>query len=361
MVGRRFAVAVSAAAALVFSAPFAQQAFSAAADTWPARFGLVSMAATAVPAGLVLAAALLRIRDRRPLRYAALALGLLAGTAWIRVAGLGAGERFHFVEYGLVAFLFYRAWRPLQDGSVLVLPLLAGLVTASLDEWFQWFVPIRAGEARDVLLDAVALCCGLLVAIALDPPERLTLSLRRGSSRGVVAWSAAAAATFAFFFQAVHLGHDIADGGGSVFRSRYSETALVEAGRERAAAWRANPPTVQRRLSREDQYLSEGLWHVRRRNEAWGAGDLFAAWRENLILEKFFAPVLDAPSFDSASGYRWPAAQRADAELRAADDGRPYQSDAQPLRIYAWPGAALLAQAERPALRSRPAGSRTSS
>jgi hypothetical protein len=87
-----------------------------------------------------------------------------------------------------------------------------------------------------------------------------------------------------------------------------------------------------RRFSREDQYLSEGLWHVQRRNEAWQRGDVAAAWRENLILEKFFAPVLDAQTYASATLHRWPAEQRAEAASRPAVDRHPSSRT-----DYRWP------------------------
>jgi hypothetical protein len=87
--------------------------------------------------------------------------------------------------------------------------------------------------------------------------------------------------------------------------------------------------------------MTEGLWHVQRRNLAWTAGDAAAAWNENLILERYFAPVLDTPSYVSRALHRWPAAQRADAEARAAASAGPgYQSDAHPSAIYDWPKAA---------------------
>jgi hypothetical protein len=85
-------------------------------------------------------------------------------------------------------------------------------------------------------------------------------------------------------------------------------------------------------LSREDQYLSEGLWHVQRRNEAWKSGDIPTAWRENLILEKFFAPVLNAQTYASATLHRWPVEQRAEAASRPDVDRRPsLRTD------YRWP------------------------
>jgi hypothetical protein len=85
-------------------------------------------------------------------------------------------------------------------------------------------------------------------------------------------------------------------------------------------------------VSREDQYLSEGLWHVQRRNEAWQNEDLAVAWRENLILEKFFAPVLDAQTYASATPQRWPSEQRAEAASRPGVDRRP-----RACSDYRWP------------------------
>ena len=304
---------------------------------WPREFRAIAIGATAVPAIAVLLFALLRIRERRASRYLALALGVAIGGGYIFITGLSYGESFHFVEYGLLAMLFYRAWRPIDDGSILLLPVLAGALVGTLDEWFQWFVPIRAGEARDVGLNTIAIACGLLVALAVDPPARLRLALRRESVTRVGAWASALVVVFTLFFQSVHLGYNIRDDEAGTFRSRYAAPDLAPVGRARAEQWRDRPPLVQRRLSREDQYLTEGLWHVQRRNLLWGAGDAFGAWHENRILEKFYAPVLDTSSYASAEGHRWPEVQRTDAESRAAEDLRPYVSDAQPFPVYAWP------------------------
>ena len=75
---------------------------------------------------------------------------------------------------------------------------------------------------------------------------------------------------------------------------------------------------------------------MRRRNEAERAGDISTAWRENRIVEIFFAPVLDTPNYVSRSGFRWSAIQRANAaQLRpdAAIDPRA----AEPYPLYPWP------------------------
>jgi hypothetical protein len=93
------------------------------------------------------------------------------------------------------------------------------------------------------------------------------------------------------------------------------------------------------RLSAEDQYLTEGHWHVERRNRSWSAGDFAGAWYENLILERYFAPVLDTPSYVDKAGHRWSPEHRADAERHAAAPARRYESRAHPSEIFVWPTA----------------------
>ena len=324
----RLALAVAAAAAIILSAPVVQQAFTALNRVFPS----IGLAATATPIAVAVLIAAARIRRQRRLRFAALALSLAIGVAYVVVDALTPTESFHFVEYGLLALLFYLAVRPEDDGSLLILPLLAGIATGVLDEWFQWFVPIRAGELRDIVLDAAASVCGVLFAISVRPPRRFTLELADGSRGRVWACTAATLALVAAFAFTVHVAHEVRDPDIGSFVSRYSAAQLAAFAPDRAERWRTSPPLTIRRFSREDQYLSEGLWHVQRRNEAWGKGDLATAWRENLILEKFFEPVLDARTYASETPQRWPAEQRAEAAARPGVDRRPSESAG-----YRWP------------------------
>jgi hypothetical protein len=181
---------------------------------------------------------------------------------------------------------------------------------------------------------------------------------------------------FACFVYVVHVGHEIDDEDVGTFTSRYARDDLEALARDREARWRSAPPTGFRRFSREDQYLDEGLWHVRRRNRAWTDGDVARAWGENLILEKYFKPVLDTPTYTSMVGHRWPAEQRVDAGRRRGPGGAPaFVSDAEPYPILTWPhavywaaifvplagvaaGTALLERRAR--TRERAAGSETS-
>ena len=336
MIRARFALAVLAAAAIILSAPFISIIRNTIRDTFPGHFVLIL---GTVIGGCILAAliaALLRIRDRRLFRYGMIAAALAIGTAYSLLtsspdANVAIVERFHFVEYGLLTLLFYRTWRPLDDWGVLILPVLAAMLTGTVEEWFQWFIPGRVGTVEDVFLNWVAILCGLLFAIGIDPPTLGANRVGRRSMRHISRTAALFVIVFGMFFDSVHIGHRIDLNGFGSFTSLYTAAELQAHARDRAQAWPVNPPIDKTRLAREDQYRTEGIQHVRERNRAWDAGDIDAAWRENLVLEEYYAPVLD-------TGHRWPPEQRRDAESRATAGPRaaPYVSAAYPYRVYTW-------------------------
>jgi hypothetical protein len=327
--------------ALILAAPFIGQLRGVIREAAGERFVVLMAIVVGGGAGLAVIYAVARIRSRRTARYAALAAAIAIGVVYAWAARTGnaevdAVERFHFIEYGVITILFYRAWRPSSDGSLIILPFLAGLLVSTLEEWLQWFIPARVGELHDVLLNFVAIGCGMLFSLGLDPPEQPTLALKPASRRRVAVLSAIAVMVLGCFIHSVHLGYEIRDAEAGVFRSRYTDEQLAALGADRAIAWKSNPPLTWSRLSREDQYLSEGLTHVEERNEMWQRNAL-AARHENLILEKYYAPVLDTPSYVSATGHRWPAEQRAAAESRIGPGFMIYVSEANVYPIFTWP------------------------
>jgi hypothetical protein len=124
------------------------------------------------------------------------------------------------------------------------------------------------------------------------------------------------------------VGHDIRDPEAGTFRSRFDRPQLERLSADRVLAWRQGPPSEIRLMSREDQYLAEGRWHIQRRNEAIAAKDVIAATGENRILEKFFAPVLDL----GVPGSR--LSPESDAVGAGATAG--FVSDAAPYAIHTW-------------------------
>jgi VanZ family protein len=337
----RFVPAIAISAALILASPVIGQLRAAVQTAFPDRYQdiLVSTAAAGIGVGVL--AALARIRERRALRYGLLFAALAVGVVYSLLARTGdpsvdAIERFHFVEYGLITVLFSYAWRGAPGASRFLLPVLAGILVGTLEEWLQWFVPARIGEARDILLNLWAILCGLLFGVALDPPDRFDFSLSRAAQTRVRRMAALALCAFALFFHFAHLGYEITDAAGGAFRSLYSQEHLSELARARADEWRTKPPLTWSRYSREDQYFSEGIALVRHRNQCFDARDATCAWRANVILEQYYAPVLDTPSFVSAAGHRWAADQRADAERRAGAPGSGASAVDESI-IVTWP------------------------
>jgi VanZ family protein len=158
----RLLIATCASVALVLAAPYVGVVRSQIREAFPAQFSTIinGLVAAALLAAVVWG--LPRVRTHRLARYAAMAGAFILGAAYARATAspdptVRAVEHFHFVEYGLITVLFYRAWRPRGDASALALPVLATFTVGIADEALQWFIPARVGELQDVWLNAAAI------------------------------------------------------------------------------------------------------------------------------------------------------------------------------------------------------------
>ena len=335
---RRLALPVGVSFVVLVSAPAIGQVRGAIQAAFPGQYRLILVAfvAAAIVAGVLYALA--TVRKGRVLRFGLIGAAIAAGALYSLATATGnanvdAVERFHFAEYGFLALLYHRVWRDRSAAAALLLAFLAVFMVGTLDEGIQWFVPIRVGEWRDVLLNSVAIVCGLVFAAALQRRDA-HLQPYRSSRRESLVMLGATSLLFAAFFYLVHVGHEVRDPVIGMFRSRYTASGLLANAADRAQRWRTAPLTTLRRYSREDQYMSEGLWHIQARNEA--SNDPLTQWKENLILEQYFQPVLDFPTYNTPKGGRWPEEQRKNVRAIAAGDTRPWVSRANPYPIYAW-------------------------
>ncbi len=143
----------------------------------------------------------------------------------------------------------------------------------------------------------------------------------------------------AAFLHAAHLGYRIDDPGVGTFRSFFTADRLRQASSDRAARWAARPlgpPGEFAPLEREDWFRTEGGMRVQHRNIALERGDVYQAWKANLILERWYAPFLDQINRDGRP-FRLPEATRSDLERRQpARDPYPYDDPVgrDPLRIW---------------------------
>ena len=327
----RLLVAIAAAVTVVLSGPFVGRINTALQEALPGQHLAIIAAIVVLPVLVGILTAVVRIRDRRRLRYGALTAAVSMALLYVVLMETIPTEQFHLTEYGVVTFLFYRAVASRGDVTALLLPVCATLMAGMADEWIQWLIPSRVGELRDVLLNGVGIVSGLLFGVGLHPPSSVRMPSEVSSRRVMAATAAALVLTAGGFLQSVHLGFEIADPAIGTFRSRYSAQALAALAADRAGRWTGPLPPAAL-ISIEDHYLSEATYHVQERNDRLGERDPRAAWKENLILETYYRPVLDL----AMPASRWAPEQRADVEAQVGGAAIPYVSDAYPLPIYLW-------------------------
>ncbi len=92
-------------------------------------------------------------------------------------------ERLHLMEYGLLAYLFYRALRfDFSKASAYVLGFLLSSGFGFMDEVIQYFLPNRVFELRDVMTNVAASALGLLVVGVLLKANSFGDSRREGET-----------------------------------------------------------------------------------------------------------------------------------------------------------------------------------
>ena len=281
---------------------------------------------------VAVAIAIGRIREHRPARYALIAAALVLAVVYSARSSIGnpesdVVEHVHFIEYGIVTWLFYRAWlgawrwrgdraaaagRPGGGdvrGVVPVVPPGAGRRAARhLPEW--------RGDRVRAAVQRRRSC-----RPAIRPSARAAAAVA-----GRTCWRAARCSRRCLpaFLNCVHLGYEIVDPEAGTFRSIYTRR------RARRAGARSRQALGSRSAARAaGAAVARGSVHERGAAARAGAQPAVgcrrratAAWFENRILEKYFAPVLDTPSYVSRTGHRWPPAQRARRRAARGTDRR---------------------------------------
>jgi hypothetical protein len=340
---QRFLPAVLLATAVTLTCPFVGLIRNYLFDAFPknAVRGLTVVLAAAAAVLFVLALA--RIRAHRWLRYGGLAV--VAALLWLQAVGFKTAlatvnvvEKVHIFEYGLLAYLLYRAFRPARDPGVLILTLLWTTFAGTLEESMQWLVETRTGELRDVLLNALSGLCGLIFSLSLEPLEGFSWRMTAVRWRQVGSSAAVVVLAVGGFFSTAHLGHMIDDPEIGRFRSYFTREELVEAGNRRAAEWAVDPPRELSPWQREDVFLTEAGWHNQHRNACYELGLYDLARRANLILEKYYRPYLDLEHFRKTGNRRFSPEVVAELDAKAprrAPAG--YLSPVGEKRIYTRP------------------------
>jgi VanZ family protein len=167
----RWGVVLLYVAAIYLTIPYTPRWWTAAQAATGASFTSLALLPLATIGGLALAAVTYRTRaDIRAL----LALTALGGTYYYlyRHVFQEPVEKLHLIEYGLLSWIIWWAWRPGRQR--LYRPaagvwLLSAAVGAA-DEWIQHFTPGRFGEFRDVVINWESAALGLAVLLVAATP-----------------------------------------------------------------------------------------------------------------------------------------------------------------------------------------------
>ena len=268
-------------------------------------------------------------------------------------------EAIHFVEYGVLSVLVYRALvHRVRDYSVFVTATIIVGTVGIIDEWMQWITPSRVWDLRDIQINVVAggltqvaIAAGLRPSIVVASQNPISLSiLCRAAALGLlvfgltlvntperVARYATNVPALSFLLEnknvMVEYGYLYRDPEIGIFRSRFTIEQLAENDRLRGAGVakvmdkyinEENFSAFQVKYSvTRDAYAHETGIHLFRRNrylsrarseEPDRANKYNIAFQENRILEKYFPAAL------YQSTHRWSEDLRAQVELAAYNE-----------------------------------------
>lgn len=329
-----------------------------------AFFGYGVLAATALAFCSIIYILVFRLKVRSPSNYLWLAAVAALYVYFTLQLWRAPEEAVHFLEYGLLGFFLFRALSlTICDKSIYLTAFLIGSLIGIFDEVLQWMMPGRYWDFRDAGLNALAI--GLFqIALwkGIKPRvirERISpKSIRRVSFLlaanllllGVCASNTprrVAAYTkrlpFLSFlvkeepmyeFTWKHSDPEI-----GIFYSRLSHSDLEKEDTERSSHWGKILKDWKKKdyalFLREHHpllhpFLYEMRIHIFRRDHRAGMAlrakdeesrreGLFTAFKENLILEKYFGRTLEV------STYRWSDGKK--AEISASiNPAKPYRS-----------------------------------
>jgi VanZ family protein len=272
-------------------------------------------------------------------------------------------ESVHFVQYGILAILVYRALtHRIADNGIYIVAVLITATIGITDEAIQWLTPKRHWGLRDIWLDTIAAALALLAlakglepGIASGPPTRATAKALCRAALCVVlllgasllntpqriSWYVSKLPGLDFIVAnssvMAEYGYRYHDEETGVFRSRLAPADLKKTDTSRAAAAAANldllpapgdygeflrrytpfnDPFLHEarvRLNRRDYYLqSAAKYKDRDINEF--RRRMTIAHYENRIMEKYFPETL------SQSGFLLPAGTVSDMKESAFKD-----------------------------------------
>jgi VanZ family protein len=167
----RWGVVLLYVSVIYLTIPYTPRWWNAAQALTGASSNALALLPLATTGGVVLVAAAYRTRANI--------------LAWLALTALGAVyyylyghvfqqpiERLHLIEYALLSWIIWWAWRPSRQSLYRSAAGVWGLNAAvgATDEWIQHYTPGRFGEFRDVAINWESAALGLAVLLVTVAP-----------------------------------------------------------------------------------------------------------------------------------------------------------------------------------------------
>jgi len=353
------------ALAIFLVVPLARRIQTFVSDHWGrALFGYAVLLAVGVAFILILYLLIFRFKIRSPSNFLWLAAVTVLYVYFILKLWSVPEEAVHFLEYGLLGFFLFRALKfHFHEKCIYFIAFLSGSLVGIFDEILQWMVPLRYWDIRDVGLNALS---SALFQIALwkgIKPKTISPKIRIKSIKVIsilfginlillglclsntpqrVASYSKICASLSFLKKEEVMNrfrHKIKDSDIGQFYSLLKVEELRRQDKEKTMVnviiikeWKDKKFKEFRRhySSLDHPFLYELRAHLELRNRSMAKGQIatsirdkknyfLAAYKENLILEKYFGHTLK-----KASG-RWNKRQLLQISS-LIDKNQPYSS-----------------------------------
>jgi VanZ family protein len=334
-----------------------------------ALFGYSVVMAVAVSFFIVLYFLIFRLKIRSAANYLWLIVIAVIYVYFTLKRWRAPEEAIHFLEYGLLGYFLFRALSlSTRDKSIYLTAILIGSLAGIFDESIQWAVPRRYWDFRDVWLNALS---GILFQVALWKGIRPKIISQKVCPRSVrkVSWLLAAnilllglclsntpprvarytkALPFLAFLQREEVMHDFRynrydDPQIGAFTSRLTPEEMARIDNEQSGEFarildewqgKSYEQFLQIYNATYSPFLYELRVHLFRRDKKWQEAEgaknektqeeaLFIAYKENLIVEKYFGRTVQK------SSYLWDEEKKARLESQV-DKNAFYRSPVSP-------------------------------
>ncbi len=207
---------------------------------------------------------------------------------------LYAGEKVHFLEYGLLGLLLCKALSTqMTNNMAYLLALLFVYLIGMSDEFIQWALPSRVGEFRDIWMNVMSGGLAILAVLLVIRPKAFRHAFARSSLRPIGYTAAIAVIYTGLFLQTVHgFGSKIfMPDTGAEFVSGFSEYELLQFDQRLLRRFEGKPAHDD---TKNDLWIInyEFNRHHHLRNQYYKKQQFFQSYCEQEILKTYFRSFL---------------------------------------------------------------------